>query len=78
MAGEYNGLCREREKLRFDPAYEGKFVSTVEVAATAAPGKNDIAWEKERRYVILSVYFARIFAEKCETAGGVPCNVNYL
>ena len=78
MSGEYNGLCRERKELRLDAAYEGEFVTAIEVAATAAPCENDVAREKEWWYVILSVDLAWILAEEGETARGMPCNVNHL
>ena len=78
MSGEYNGFCRERKELRLDAAYEGKFVTTVEIAATAASCENDITWEKEWRYIVLSVDFARILAEEGKTARGMPSDVNHL
>ena len=78
MSWEYDSLCRECEQLRLDAAHEGEFVTAVEVAATAAPCKNDITREKEWRYIVLSVDLAWIFAEEGETARGMPSDVNHL
>ena len=78
MSGEYNGLCRERKQLAFDAAHESEFVTAVEVATTAAPCKNDVAREKERWHIVLSVDLARILAEEGESARGVSRHVNHL